>query len=43
VLEIGIMASLAAKYDYLEKLTRKVCVSQNKEPRKRPYGNVLYC
>ncbi|XDV20653.1 hypothetical protein PO909_025949 [Leuciscus waleckii] len=31
------MASLAAKYDYLEKLTRKICVSQNKEPKKRPY------
>ncbi|XP_051963401.1 surfeit locus protein 6 [Xyrauchen texanus] len=31
------MASLAAKYDYLEKLTHKVCVSQNKEPKKRPY------
>ncbi|XP_048044422.1 surfeit locus protein 6 [Megalobrama amblycephala] len=31
------MASLAAKYDYLEKLTRKVCVSQKKEPKKRPY------
>lgn len=31
------MASLAAKYDYLEKLTRKVCVSHNKEPKKRLY------
>lgn len=31
------MASLAAKYDYLEKLTRKVCVSHNQEPKKRPY------
>ncbi|KAA0717149.1 Surfeit locus protein 6 -like protein [Triplophysa tibetana] len=31
------MASLAAKYDYLEKLTRKVCVSQNQEPKKRRY------
>ncbi|XP_016344956.1 surfeit locus protein 6 homolog [Sinocyclocheilus anshuiensis] len=31
------MASLAAKYDYLEKLTRKVCVSHNREPKKRPY------
>lgn len=31
------MASLAAKYDYLEKLTRKVCVSQKQEPKKRPY------
>ncbi|XP_067294759.1 surfeit locus protein 6 [Pseudorasbora parva] len=33
----GNMVSLAAKYDYLEKLTRKVCVSQKKEPKKRPY------
>ncbi|KAK2912003.1 hypothetical protein QQF64_027886 [Cirrhinus molitorella] len=31
------MASLAAKYDYLEKLTRKVCVSHNQEPKKRPF------
>uniref|UniRef100_A0A673J8V9 Surfeit 6 n=1 Tax=Sinocyclocheilus rhinocerous TaxID=307959 RepID=A0A673J8V9_9TELE len=31
------MASLAAKYDYLEKLTRKVSVSHNQEPKKRPY------
>lgn len=34
------MASLAAKYDYLEKLTRKVCVSHNQEPKKRPFGKV---
>ncbi|XP_056312924.1 surfeit locus protein 6 [Danio aesculapii] len=31
------MASLAAKYDYLEKLTRKVCVSHKQEPKKRAY------
>ncbi|XP_073697321.1 surfeit locus protein 6 isoform X2 [Garra rufa] len=31
------MASLAAKYDYLEKLTRKVCVSHKQEPKKRPF------
>ncbi|XP_043095681.1 surfeit locus protein 6 [Puntigrus tetrazona] len=31
------MASLAEKYDYLEKLTRKVCVSHKQEPRKKPY------
>lgn len=35
------MASLAAKYDYLENLTRKVCVSKNQEPKKRPYGKIL--
>ncbi len=39
------MASLAAKYDYLEKLTRKVTlrVSHNQEPKNRPYGKVLDC
>ncbi|XP_036418839.1 surfeit locus protein 6 [Colossoma macropomum] len=31
------MSSLAAKYDYLEKLTRKVCHSQTEEPKKRAY------
>lgn len=31
------MSSLAAKYDYLEKLTRKVCHSQTEQPRQRPY------
>lgn len=30
-------SSLAAKYDYLEKLTRKVCHSQTVQPRQRPY------
>ncbi len=37
------MTSLAAKYDYLEKLTRKVCVSRNHEPKNTPYGKVLNC
>ncbi len=37
------MTSLAAKYDYLEKLTRKVCVSRNHEPKNTPYGKVLDC
>lgn len=31
------MASLAAKYDYLEKLTRKVCVSHKPELKNTPY------
>ncbi|XP_062844727.1 surfeit locus protein 6 [Trichomycterus rosablanca] len=31
------MSSLAEKYDYLEKLTRKVAHSQNQEPKKRAY------
>ncbi|XP_072528276.1 surfeit locus protein 6 [Salminus brasiliensis] len=31
------MSSLAAKYDYLEKLTRKVCHSQTDQPRHKPY------
>ncbi|KAK1787296.1 hypothetical protein P4O66_002803 [Electrophorus voltai] len=31
------MSNLAAKYDYLEKLTRKVCHSQNQESKKRAY------
>ncbi|KAI4883534.1 hypothetical protein NFI96_032191 [Prochilodus magdalenae] len=35
------MSSLAAKYDYLEKLTRKVCHSQTEEPKKRAYGRYL--
>uniref|UniRef100_W5KZ85 Surfeit 6 n=1 Tax=Astyanax mexicanus TaxID=7994 RepID=W5KZ85_ASTMX len=30
-------SSLAAKYDYLEKLTRKVCHSQTEQTRQRPY------
>lgn len=37
------MTSLAAKYDYLEKLTRKVCVSRKQEPKNTPYGKVLDC
>ncbi|XP_066516786.1 surfeit locus protein 6 [Hoplias malabaricus] len=31
------MSSLAEKYDYLEKLTRKVCHTQPQEPKKRAY------
>ncbi|KAL7838338.1 hypothetical protein AOLI_G00267420 [Acnodon oligacanthus] len=31
------MSSLAAKYDYLDKLTRKVCHSVTEEPKKRAY------
>ncbi|XP_076868003.1 surfeit locus protein 6 [Brachyhypopomus gauderio] len=31
------MSNLAAKYDYLEKLTRKVIHPQNKEPKKKVY------
>ncbi|TRY59550.1 hypothetical protein DNTS_012242 [Danionella cerebrum] len=31
------MTSLAAKYDYLEKLTRKVCVSHSRDLKQKPY------
>lgn len=33
------MASLASKDVYFQKLASKVCVSQKKAPRERPFGN----